>query len=46
MKSKYIRERSGESFDGNRLGVQFGGEVTLVRLPLTRVRWNIMISKA
>ena len=32
MKNKYKRRQ-----DGNRLGVDFGGEVTVVRLALTRV---------
>ena len=37
MKRKYKRKVNGRS-DRNRLGVEFGGEVTLVRLALTRFR--------
>ena len=37
MKRRY-RSRVKRRYDGNHLGVKFGGEVTLVRLALIRVR--------
>ena len=39
MKRKYKRR-----YDGNRLGVEFGGEVTLVRLALTKVELQVIFT--